>query len=111
MVEITTVSGAGHRNSLGKYDIDVSYPNDSLSQASESVRSEDQVDGAMRRMKKLALRIYDTTPSIHEGKFLSLFLVLPPPPPSNDFLSIYVSFPEETFKDFGWHQTRRIGWG
>ena len=39
------------------------------SETSESVRSEVQKGAAMTKMKKLAQKIYDTTPGINDCKF------------------------------------------
>ena len=84
MVEITSQSEhlqltTGQNYALGEDtepNSSMAYRNREESECSESQMSEVEKDAALNKMKKLAAKIYDTTPGIADCKFFSLVTLI-----------------------------------
>ena len=98
MVEVTP-----RHKSIGEYELSPSFINEEGSygpevQSSDYEHSETQQDAALRRMKKLAQKIYDTTPGINDGMLRSFIVLID--------LFVIDSLPEKVIKNSRWHQAR-----
>ena len=106
MVEITSHDRNEHHNANNfelteASEVDPDAPQYADSEYTESDKSQLATEAAMHKMKKLAQKIYDTTPGINDSK-LATFLVffgLTILRSFTDYLSLVHSVPEEAIED------------
>ena len=109
MVEVTSQQEGQLETRDYLFTEDMNEPDEFAFQKSETSESmngenEGRTDAAMKKMQKLAQKIYDTTPGINDSKLQLLSRTIRNP---SDSFSLLLSNAEEIVENFGEQQARR----